>query len=1794
MADDTIAKLKVSIEADTAKYKAALEKASGTAKQVTKAIDSEIRKMQAPFEKVRAAIDRVQLAMGRKVETKAYAEVTRQLSDAQGELSKLLVKMEELKKSGGATEQTDRYKKLVDQMREAKENLAAIEAQQKELKASGRDMGGQAPFFLEKEKLLNSSIDIYTKKLLRARQALASAQAKGEDTSGLENEISSYLAKISQAQRGLSDLKENFRKAVAAGNVKPSREMEELSAKADEARARVESLRESMDRLSQTGGNTQESAAWASLREEAGNLGERIGELTERKYQLSSSGQAVESSSNKENQAFRAMKVLLSGLSVTLSGLSRGFSAILSGIRKTSGAFAAMIQKFATGIPHLKLFNNEMRKTNSLTDSAKGIVKNLLRYGLGIRGLFALFNKIRRAIKEGMDNLVQYDKTGQLNQSLTTLHSSLIQLKNSLAAAFAPILVAITPALNQLIQLVIKAADAVGQLMSALTGVPYVKAAAVTEDYATSIENAGKKAKKAKKETKELENELMGFDRINKLSDDKDTNNDDDDDDDDGKLKPSQMFEPGTVASKWQELADKIKEIIKGLMDVVKKAWAQEGQKVIDSFRRALQRVKKLIADIAKTFYKVFTDGYGFDWLVSLFDLVSKILDVIGAIAYAFDEAWNDNDAGYKYVASIFEMFTAINKMLSDIARDFAKAWESEAGIRMASAILRLLTTINQTVKKIADAFRTAWNIDDRGYKLIKTIMNTLSSILDLISDITRDFGLAFESTSGINMLGTIIDMFRYIVRSIGYAAEAFRSVWNDNGYGLSILQTIMDMWSVIFGILGDVARDFGKVFKDGSGKEMIRSILGLFEQIHIIIGSVAMAFRNAWNDQNRGYLYINSIAKLISSIAGLLHSIGEAFVAAWEEGGLGEEIMGTILEIVTGIHDTISGFAEAIERGWEAGENGKRIWRAIFKLVNTILGKFNDIVQATKDWAQDLDFGPVFEAFGTLLEKIEPIAETITGALAEGWKNVLLPLGKWTIEKALPGVLEALGSALKVIDSVLSTLEPAFTPLWENVIKPLTEKTGAAIIIVLRWITDRLTDLSNWISQHSEGFSKFVEVVGTFVGTWLVGNGIAGIIGGITKALGGIITALTGAGGVVPAISLLVGGFNPILLGIAAVATGVVLLITHWDDLKTAVHECMEATKRDIDEQLENLPNLTDALSGLNTVIAELEGTSGVTAEGIQTLKQAVSDSSVVNESAAEAVTHFKEACEKAGVGPETLAEACRNAGIDLDSLGVEAGDTKTAVSDLAEETTAASDSMAEGWRNHQDAATESLEGVNTSIKEVESAVSGARDTTTTETEAMNSAWNEWKKSIEDFHTAANGTIEGSQKSITDLSDVTDTGCHDMSMDWADYNAEVERCQEAINQAVSEGNDYIKDIASVTKDTSEKSRKSWEDIESDTTKSITNASDTVNSKSGAMKDDVTDANTKINKDTAAQWDDIRLSVDTAFASIYSGSMEWVKKLREDLYDKFETIAKVLPKKFNGIDDDIGEKFMDVGEKVKGKVDEDKIPEYFEDMAGDIVSRFTSTAPDIAGKFNETGRLIENAVNAPVILDFFQGISDNAVNKFSSTASDIASKFNGIANAIQNAIDPQAIGRTADTAAQYLVAPFQSARQQIDSMFTNFTPFDLFAMYNMGQRAGQSLADGFKNTYIPTPHMYISRWDPHDNGNGGRIYTPGFSVQWYAKGGFPSKGEMFVANENGIEAMGKMGNRNVVANNQQIVDGIRAGVLDAMLTASRNGNQNGGQRVQVDVYLDGKNMTREVVKRINQQSKAAGSPAIAT
>lgn len=75
---------------------------------------------------------------------------------------------------------------------------------------------------------------------------------------------------------------------------------------------------------------------------------------------------------------------------------------------------------------------------------------------------------------------------------------------------------------------------------------------------------------------------------------------------------------------------------------------------------------------------------------------------------------------------------------------------------------------------------------------------------------------------------------------------------------------------------------------------------------------------------------------------------------------------------------------------------------------------------------------------------------------------------------------------------------------------------------------------------------------------------------------------------------------------------------------------------------------------------------------------------------------------------------------------------------------------------------------------------------------------------------------------------------------------------------------------------------------------------------------------------------------------------------------------------------------------------------------------------------------------------------------------------------------------------------------------------------------------------------------------------PHLNISWYSGGGFPRTGELYMARESGPELVGTMGGHNAVANNEQIVEGIRQGVYDAVVAA----NGNGEHEIRVQVFLD--------------------------
>lgn len=121
--------------------------------------------------------------------------------------------------------------------------------------------------------------------------------------------------------------------------------------------------------------------------------------------------------------------------------------------------------------------------------------------------------------------------------------------------------------------------------------------------------------------------------------------------------------------------------------------------------------------------------------------------------------------------------------------------------------------------------------------------------------------------------------------------------------------------------------------------------------------------------------------------------------------------------------------------------------------------------------------------------------------------------------------------------------------------------------------------------------------------------------------------------------------------------------------------------------------------------------------------------------------------------------------------------------------------------------------------------------------------------------------------------------------------------------------------------------------------------------------------------------------------------------------------------------------------------------------------------------------------------------------------------------------------------------------------------------------------------HIPLPHFSIS-------GSANPLTwlqqgLPKVNIDWYAQGGFPDMGQMFVAREAGPELVGNIGNKNAVVNNMQIIEGIKQGVSEAM-----RGVQSGGDS-HITINLDGKVVYDNVVQRNNEHVAMTGESEFA-
>ncbi len=101
---------------------------------------------------------------------------------------------------------------------------------------------------------------------------------------------------------------------------------------------------------------------------------------------------------------------------------------------------------------------------------------------------------------------------------------------------------------------------------------------------------------------------------------------------------------------------------------------------------------------------------------------------------------------------------------------------------------------------------------------------------------------------------------------------------------------------------------------------------------------------------------------------------------------------------------------------------------------------------------------------------------------------------------------------------------------------------------------------------------------------------------------------------------------------------------------------------------------------------------------------------------------------------------------------------------------------------------------------------------------------------------------------------------------------------------------------------------------------------------------------------------------------------------------------------------------------------------------------------------------------------------------------------------------------------------------------------------------------------------------------------PKLNVQWYAEGGFPDTGELFIAREAGPELVGNIGNKAAVANNDQIEAGIAKAAYQGVSQAMQENR--GNERQPVNVYIGNKKVYSGYGQYVSSENNMYGTNII--
>ena len=272
--------------------------------------------------------------------------------------------------------------------------------------------------------------------------------------------------------------------------------------------------------------------------------------------QATSSVQETAHAVEQVTQKTGVLKSILGGIG---GAFSKGFSAGTGKLKELGSSMLQVGKSAMRSLNPIYLFKKSAAglaaKVKQTTSHLGKLFSSMGRIAM-YRAIRFMFSQLTQAMKEGINNLYQYSNLmgGTFAQSMDRLATSGQYLKNSLGAMAAPIINALAPAIDFVIDKIATLLNYINMLFARLSGASVFTAAKKNAvSYGDSLTKAGGSAAKA---AKEIRDATTGIDELNIIM----QKNDDGGGGGGGGADYGSMFEELPIDNSVSEFADKLKQ----------------------------------------------------------------------------------------------------------------------------------------------------------------------------------------------------------------------------------------------------------------------------------------------------------------------------------------------------------------------------------------------------------------------------------------------------------------------------------------------------------------------------------------------------------------------------------------------------------------------------------------------------------------------------------------------------------------------------------------------------------------------------------------------------------------------------------------------------------------------------------------------------------------------------------------------------------------------------------------------------------------------------------------------------------------------------------------------------------------------------------------------------------------------------------------------------------------------------------------------------------------------------------